>query len=326
MTSHLTSGSPEAVQSSLAAYRAAVNGVAGIVTALGLLGLWGSTYIPDGAVKKGVESVAAAILAIGVLQVLSEAYLQRRLSGELFDELGAIERRLAERNEEIAQRLEAKIDPIDEQMRRGFDAVEQRLVTRIDARVDGVERLFNLDRGLAPSGAEAVERSGTDWGAFVSAAREVDVVPTNLTAWLVDQWPAILETARTRPLKITVHLVNVNGSAPIALALATRTGQESDRLREDFGEVVTTLKQAWRAELVHQQSRLLIHTCDAVPGFGVMFTETAWAVLLPGANGPTMGTRPLVSLFRNGTDPGFLAWARSQPGLLQSRFFDEVQP
>ena len=92
----MTPNSPEPAPSSFAAYRAAVNGAAGVVTAVGLIGLWGSTYIPDGAVKKAVESLAAAVLAIGVLQVLSEAYLQRRLSGEVFGELGAIEQRLAE--------------------------------------------------------------------------------------------------------------------------------------------------------------------------------------------------------------------------------------
>ena len=51
----------------------------------------------------------------------------------------------------------------------------------------------------------------------------------------------------------------------------------------------------------------MIHTCDGVPGFGVVFADARWATLLPGTNGPAMGTRPLVMLFRDGSDPGFLS-------------------
>ena len=93
-----------------------------------------------------------------------------------------------------------------------------------------------MDRRLAPSGAEAVERSGTDWNRFLGGAREVDVIPTDLTSWLADQWPALLEAARIRPLTIRVHLVNVNGSEETAGALAARTGQEPDRLKESLGK------------------------------------------------------------------------------------------
>lgn len=69
------------------AFIAAALSVAGAVTGLSAILLALSTLLPDGAIKSAATNVLAAILAIGLLQILSEAWLKRKLSADILREV-----------------------------------------------------------------------------------------------------------------------------------------------------------------------------------------------------------------------------------------------
>lgn len=275
-------------------FKTAAISAAGAISLAAAAALVAVSFLPDGAVKKVLESVAAAVFAIGLLQVLAEAWLQRKLTTEILRE-----------------------------QRR----IEARMLARLEERLDELTNAVHLDQRLRPSGVRAVERLGTDWRSFLSRANEIELLPVDLSAWLREEWVGVIEQARSRVLQVTVHLPNVNGMDPDNLsALEVRLGHGEARLQTDFGLAIDTIKQDWAEGRVAAGSRLTLHTYDRPAGFGLVLTEVDWALVLPPTAGPSrLAGRGLVALFEEGADPSYLEWARAQAGGLGSRWFDAVQ-
>ena len=279
------------IPATFGAYRAAAWSAAGAISIVAALLLVGFSFLPAGAVRDVLENVAAVLLAIGVLQIVQAASLQQRLT---------------------------------EQILREQRAGEGRVLASVNARFDELIAAVALDERLRPSGITSVVRLTPDWTAFLSGSSRIELLPADLTAWLQEEWRAVLELARSRALSVLIHLPNIKGmEASVIAALALAHDRAPERLADDFDDAIRRIKRDWQDGQPAAGSTLEIKTYDQPSAYGLVLGDVVWACVLPPAAGAGTGNN-LVALFDRGSDPSFREWASSQPAKLGSQPFDRL--
>lgn len=274
----------------LAAFLAAALSVAGAIAVLGLVGLLLSGLIHDEALRQAVGNVAAIIFAIGLVQVVSDAWLHSRLTASFLTVVG-----------------------------QGQSEIRRELTKRFGE----LEQALEIDQRLLPSGVRAVERGRTEWDALMASADTVVLVPLDLgPAWRQEEWDAAIRCARARRLDVDVYLPNVRG--PNAGAHSLHLGYDSVRLEQDLRDNHAALLADWTDGAVSSGSKLRIFTYDRPAGYGLVLGDSAWAMILPPAGGPVAGAARVVVTFRDGTDPGFREAAGRQLGTLDASLLEDA--
>jgi hypothetical protein len=263
--------------------------VAGAVALVALAVLVGASFLPEGAIRSVLENLAAVVFAIGVIEVLFEAYLQTRLSSELIERV---------------------------------DTAVGRVETKVELQLQHLATALSLDRSLGPTGLETLSRTPVDWTDFLSGSSRIQLVPWELDSWQQQEWAGALEAARTDQLQLDLYLPNpeTNGLG----AFEQRLGLDESDFQSRARRAIEDARAGWQ-EVRHTPGSVLnIYTYDLPVGMGIVLANGRWALTAAPIQGPRPGTSALVALARDGSDAGYREWIEGQIRVLGAQLFDQV--
>jgi hypothetical protein len=271
------------------ALKAAALSVAGLVTLVALICLVLASLLDEGAARRVIENVAAVIFAIGLVQILSDAYLHAHLTTEVLERV---------------------------------DEAVGRIATDVLTRLEELERALELDQALSPTGLTELRRTPpASWAEVFRDTSTLDLVPWSLDAWQEQEWQGVLQRVADHPMEVRVYLPNAQ--SPDVCAFEVRFSEDAVEIERRLRTLAQGLKASWQATAT-AGSVLSILTYDRPPGWGCFVAETKWGLLIAPATGPRPGIQPLIALAEQGSDPGFLEWLREEVNALGATLFDQV--
>ena len=161
-----------------------------------------------------------------------------------------------------------------------------------------------------------------DWASLLGDAADIVLLPEKLVR-LDNEWMAVLDVARTRPVAIDVHVPS--DGTPEIDALAARLQEDTARVIEVLRELPKRLVDQWEKSSPRPGGRLRVLTYDGVPGFGLVRADVRVAILVPAMAGPRPPGRALTFLFNADATDFMDTWIADQLSSIDSREFDVQQ-
>lgn len=249
-----------------------------IITLLGLL----SFLIPwnHGDAHEIRVAIATAVLTIGVIGLINDAYLRRSFTEEALGHAAIYLR------EHFAQELFTSLG-----LARDF------LET-------GVQR---VDVGTQP-----------DWATLFENASKIQCLLIEPAAWMAGQWPAVVAAARESGVEVSIYAPDPKHTELDEISSRYDLGLVA--LRENVRELRRRVEQEWDAakdapapnQRLHADAQVRVKFYRGVPSFSATLADHRGALVFSQAFGAQQGDQPLVINLDAETDTTPISWLRDQ--------------
>jgi hypothetical protein len=222
-------------------------------------------------------AIATAILTIGVIGLINDAYLHRSFTEEALAYAAAYLR------QHFAEDLFTSLG-----LARDF------LET-------GVQR---IDVGTHP-----------DWDALFENASRIQCLIIEPTAWMADQWPALITAARSLDVAISIYVPHP--AHPELDVIAQRYDLSLGALRENVADLRRRVEQEWDAAKlsaggIRANAELRVKFYRGVPGLAATLADRRGVLFIHQSLGATQGEQALVVTLDADSDTALVVWVREQ--------------